>query len=157
MIKFFKYIGVLAVLVLLLVAADYFALFGVKPKKVLDFSILHFKTVDKETGAPIFSAHIRCYRHRNNDICQEREGKKKDIVSAYFPFHKTEYNTFLFTKSEKLPVAADPNFKIMFIHNDYEKISEDFDMNDIYANSEQEIIIKMKPGNWTKDDGVGNE
>ena len=126
------------------IVADYFALFGVENKKVLDFSVLHIKTVDKDTGAPVFSAHVTCYRHRNHDICQERENKNKNVVSAYFPFHKTQKNTFLFTKSEEIPKAADPNFKIMIIHNDYYKETEDFNMNDIYTSSGKEITIKMK-------------
>lgn len=154
MYKLLKYAIYLVIVILLFVLADYFALFGTKSKKVLDFSIIHFKTVDEQTGAPIFSAHIKCYRHRNQDICQERQGKKKDIVSAYFPLHKVQENTFLFTKDEKIPTAAEPMFKIMFIHNDYQKVSKDFDMNEIYNNSGAEIEVKMKSQNFENESGI---
>ena len=155
--KIVKYLAGLVMVVFLLVVADYFALFGLKSKKVLDFSVLHFKTVDKQTGAPVFSTRIVCFRHRNHDICQVREGKKKDIVSAYFPYHKTQLNTFLFTKSEEIPAVADPYFKIMFINNDYYKTTEDFDMNDIYANSGQEITIKLQPRDLDDNTSIEDE
>ena len=138
--------GILLVIGLVIVA-DYFALLGTKNKKVLDFSELRIKTVDANTKRPIFNTRAVCYRHRDHDICTIKDSGELDIVSAQFPVHKVLTNTWLFQKSEEYIMPSDPNIKIMLIHNDYQKTSDDYDMHDIHTNSGQEIIVEMQPQN----------
>ena len=147
-----KIFAVLIVLLLILVAADYLGFLGVKTKKVLAFSEITLKPVNSETGEPIFGARAVCFRHRNHEACTLKESDIKRAVknvTVMFPVHKIQKNTWLFSKGEEPILPADPAIKIMLIHGDYEKVTNDFSMIDIHTNPGQEVTIEMKPGLWT--------
>ena len=136
-------IVVFSVLAMLLIAADYFALFGTTVKKELDFSDLYFKPYDLKTGAPIFNAHATCYKHRNHEACTERESNNPDTVRVQFPLYRQTTSSWLFQHEEKIDMPLEGSIKIMIIHNDYQSVSDDYQLVDIYSESGKVYDIGM--------------
>lgn len=111
--------GVIAGLLVALVIADYFAVFGTRTKSRFDFYELTFKPVDEETGAPVVDVHVRCFQKSNENACTLKNSGKAGILSVNIPVTKIITRTWLFEKVVSIQQTRDPKVHIMFIHHDY--------------------------------------
>ena len=144
-IKIFGVIAsVLILFVLSIVAADYFSMFGTKTRVELAFAEARFKMIDEDTGNLILGTGVRCFQKRNSNACTLRDSHQAGIVSVHVPYKRIVESTLLFTKNERIEKAADPNIHIMFINNNYFKITKSLKLEEFFKQESTEFIVKMK-------------
>jgi len=129
--------------VAVLVAADYFAMFGTSRTDQLELIELHFKIVDEETGAPVTGVHARCFQSNNDNACAERFDSTSSMVSITIPMTKVVTKSYLFVQNATLRETADPKLKIMFVHPDYANPIETFLVSELPQQSATTMTITM--------------
>lgn len=127
----------------LLVAADYFALFGATSTEQLYLITMNFITVDEETGGPVEGVHARCFQSNNNNACTERGGGDPGTVSISVPVMKTVTKSYLFVQNVSLRDTQDPKLRIMFVHPDYANPVETFLVSELPGYSARPLTVAM--------------
>lgn len=140
-----KYIiaGIILSGLIIFMIADYFALFGSKIENKYDFIELTFKTIDEETGAPVFNVHMRCFQMHNHNACSEVRENKPGYLTAKIPVTKIITRTIFFKKDVHYQETADPKLHIMFIHNNYANPVETFEINNLPTISGKVMTVRM--------------
>ena len=128
---------------ILLVVADYFALFGATRTERLDLITMNFITVDEETGAPVEGVHARCFQSNNNNACTERGGGDPGTVSISIPVMKTVTKSYLFVQDVSLRDTQDPKLRIMFVHPDYANPVETFLVSALPGHAARPLTVAM--------------
>ena len=122
--------GVLIIVVLgitatMLVAADYFGLFGVRRFWTRDFLSIRFLPVDAQTGKPIAGVHIKCALGggaHDARPCTQRGDAADGVVLAQFVLARQAKRTWLFDRG-KMPAAdLHGQVTVVFIHPDYQRL-----------------------------------
>lgn len=135
------------------VIADYFALFGTSKHVELDFVEARFRTVEKDTGALIFGAGVRCFQKRNNNACTRRDSHQAGVLSVNVPFKRIIESSLLFVQNETFEKPADPKIHMMFIHNSHMKATKTLFLEDMFANPGKEYQVEMPALNDPGDSG----
>lgn len=130
-------------IIALLVAADYFAIFGVSSAETLDLITMNFITVDEETGTPVMGVHARCFQADNDNACAERSSAQPGQVSISVPVVKIVTKSHLFVQKTTLRATLDPRLKIMFVHPDYANPVETFLVSELQEQSARPLTITM--------------
>ena len=134
--------GILGV-AMLLVGADYFALFGSTRTERLDLITMNFITVDEVTGSRVEGVHARCFQSNNNNACAERSDGDPGTVSISIPVLKTVTKSYLFVQNVTLRDTQDPKLKIMFVHPDYATPVETFLVSELSGQSSRPLTVSM--------------
>jgi len=142
--------GVVLGVAILLVVADYFALFGATNSERLDLITMNFITVDEETGAPVTGVHVRCFQSNNKNACSERGGGNPGTVSISIPVMKTVTQSWLFVKNVTLRDTEDPKLMIMFVHADYANPVESFLVSELPGNTARPLTVTMPKSQTNK-------
>jgi len=135
--------GVILGACVLLIAADYFALFGTSRKEQLELIELNFVMVDEETGETVTGVHARCFQSNNKNACAERNSGAPGMVSISVPVTKVVTKSLLFVQDSTMRETADPKLKIMFIHPDYANPVESILVSDLPAQATDPVTITM--------------
>ena len=136
-------VSTLLMCVAVFVIADYFALFGTSKRVELDFVEARFRTVEKDTGALIFNAGVRCFQRRNNNACTRRDSHQAGVVSVNVPFKRIIESSLLFIQNQTFEKPADPKIHMMFIHNNHMKATKTLFLEDMFANPGKEYRVEM--------------
>lgn len=134
--------GIIGLLVAIVIA-DYFAVFGTRTKSRFDFYELTFKPVDEETGAPVIGVHIRCFQKNNENACTLKNSGKAGILSVNIPVTKVITHTWLFEKDVTIQKTRDPKVHIMFIHQDYARPVETVLIQSLPELAQEQIRVTM--------------
>ena len=146
--RYFIYTSIVfAVVATGIVIADYCSLFGIAKQEKLEFVEARFKTVDAETGGPVFDVHVRCFQKMNENACTQRDSYTPGVVSIKVPMRIIVSQSLFFNQDEMLLGTLDPELHIMFIHADYSKPVKSIKIIDIFNNPGQQDIVKMAPEN----------
>jgi hypothetical protein len=146
--RYFIYISIVFVVVAAaVVIADYFSLFGITKQEKLEFVETRFKTVNAETGGPVFDVHVRCFQKMNENACTQRDSYTPGVVSIKVPMRLIVSQSMFFNQDEVLLGTLDPELHIMFIHADYNKPVKSIKIIDIFNNPGKQDIVKMVPEN----------
>ena len=127
----------------LLVAADYFAIFGASRTEQMDLIEMNFITVDEETGTAVSGVHVRCFQSNSNNVCAERQSNTPGTVSISIPVMKIVTKSYFFVQDTTLRETADPKLKIMFVHPDYANPVETFLVSELQEQSARPLTIAM--------------
>ena len=128
---------------ILLVVADYFALFGATRTERLDLITMNFITVDEETGARVEGVHARCFQSNNKNACSERGDGDPGTVSISIPVLKTVTKSYLFVQNVTLRDTVDPKLSIMFVHPDYANPVETFLVSALPGHAARPLTVAM--------------
>ncbi len=143
-------VGIIFILIVTFVVADYFALFGVNTTKSLEFADLRFRTVNAENGDLIMNVIVRCFQHRNSNICTNKEARKAGETLISFPYQRVKQSSLLFEQdSRNVSNLQDPTINLMFIHNNYHSLRDAISINDILSGALSSMEIKMQPRQQT--------
>lgn len=135
--------AILAAISTLLVAGDYFSIFGSKSEEKIDLIPLHFLAVDEVTGAPVSGVHVRCFQADNNNACAERGGDAPGQVSISIPVITIVTRSYLFAQNTSLRETRDPRLRVMFVHPDYANPVETFQVSELPALATRQLTITM--------------
>lgn len=138
-----NFVSTLLLCVAVFVIADYFALFGTSKRVELDFVEARFRTIEKNTGALIFGAGVRCFQKKNNNACTRRDSHQAGVVSVNVPFKRIIESSFLFIQNETFEKPADPKIHMMFIHNSHMKATKTLLLEEMFANPGKEYQVEM--------------
>jgi hypothetical protein len=138
-----KVAGAVALVLVLPVIADYFALFGAIRTERLDLITMNFITVDEDTGKRVEGVHARCFQVNNNNACAERHSVDPGTVSLSIPVMTTVTKSYLFVQNISLRDTVDSRIRIMFIHPDYANPVETFLVSELPEQSAHVLTISM--------------
>jgi len=141
-------ISVVILLPVVFLGADYLELFGTSTSTRLDFAVARFKTVDMDTGAPVFGSRVKCQQKGNDNACTLKDTKSGDVLSLLVPKQTVISKSLLFTKNEELLIPQQPNIYIFFINADYETVNLSVPIIDIIGDNYPQKTIKMKARQW---------
>ena len=131
-----------------MVTADYLGLLGIKTATKLDFVVAQFKTIDMETGAPIFGSRVKCQQKGYDNACTLKDIESDDVLSILFPKQTIVTKTHLFVKNEELILPENPDIYIFFINKDYETVNMTLPIIDILNSDTALTKVKMKARKW---------
>lgn len=132
-----------AVSVVGVVMADYFALFGTSKTVELEFFEARFRTVDEDTGNLIFGAGVRCFQRKNFNACTLRDSHQAGVVAVHFPLKRITEKSLFFTLSSEVEKASNPEMNMMFIHNNYSNTKITMMLDELFANPGKEYTVEM--------------
>ena len=141
--KLYLVFGIIGLLAIVIVVADYFALFGTRTERRFDFYELTFKTVDEKTGAPVVDVHVNCFQKGNQNACTQKDSGSPGITSVNIPVTKIITRTWLFKKDESIQPTQDPKVHIMFIHYDYASLVETVLVQSLPELSRERMTVQM--------------
>ena len=127
-----------------LVAADYFGLFGTKTMTELDFATAQFKTVDADTGAPVFGSRVKCVQKGNDNACTLKDTRATDKLTLLFPRQTNISRTLLFEKNREIMKPKYPEVFVFFINTDYQTVNIKVSVLDILQGDFSRQTVKMK-------------
>lgn len=139
------------------VVADYFELFGVTIEKRLSFAEVRFRTLNKDTGAVVMDAGVRCFQKHNMNACTLKESHQLGVVSVNIPVQRAVKKTLLFKKAEEIYKSIDPEIHVMLVHQDYNNPIVTLLMEDVYSHKIGEQIVQMPPRDWGDSDTESDE
>jgi len=131
------------ILISCFILADYFSLLGTHKRATMEMVELHFKTVDKASGAPVDNVHIRCFQKGNDNACAEKESPGYGIVAVAIPLIKIITKSILFRQEVDWQEPDDPKLHIMFIHHDYDNPVKTLRLNEIMSMTSQIQRVEM--------------
>ena len=132
------------VLLIAVVTADYFGLFGTSKMPRLDFAVARFKIVDQETGAPVFGSHVKCQQRGNSNACTLKDSKSTDVLSVLFPRQTMVTKTRMFTRDETLVIPENQEIYIFFVNPNYQTTHITLPIVDILEGNVKMTKIRMK-------------
>lgn len=141
-------ISVVTLLSVVFLGADYLELFGTSTSTRMDFVVARFKTVDMDTGAPVFGSRVKCQQTGNGNACTLKDTKSGDVLSLLFPKQTVVTKSLLFTKNTELLLSRQPDIYIFFINPGYETVNLSVPIIDIIRGDYPQKTVKMKARHW---------
>ncbi len=127
------------------VAADYLGLFGVRESTSTDFFDFRVRTLDAETGREIGDVKIRCFQYGTTNACGQPPSRERGVVRVSLLVEKHVRESLLFTHAVRYSPVREEELRIMFIHGDYDKPVQRYDIPDLLARPERTFSVEMKP------------
>ena len=143
--KIFCAVLVAGVIAAGVVMADYFSLFGVTQQEKTGFIDVQFKTVDAENGLLVSDVHVRCFQKMNENACGQRDSHEPGMVYIKIPVSRVVSRSLFFNQGEVIIKTHDPKLHIMFIHPDYDNPINSFELIELYANPDRQVLVNMVP------------
>lgn len=127
------------------VIADYLGLFGVREKTSTDFVDFQVRTLDAETGRKIDDVKIRCFQYSTNNACGQPPSREHGVVRVSLLVEKHARESLLFTHAVRYSPVNEEELRIMFIHGDYDKPVQRYDIPELLAQPKRTFTVEMKP------------
>lgn len=142
------------VLVVLVIGADRYGLFGESQLDMHDLIHLNVRPVDKSTGQVVTDVHITCVRRKSEDACSQQAPSGDGIVTLNFLLNKSVKlsRLFKFQLKEKLWVDEDQSIALVFIQPNYDRYFLVLSTPDLLQWVDK---VKDVPMNPTVDTGSG--
>lgn len=127
------------------VAADYAGLFGIREKATTAFVEYRVKTLDAETGRTIGGVKLRCFQFGTNNACGQPASRKRGVVRFQIRMRKHMHESLLFTHKVWYSPVTEQELRIMYIHPDYQRRTQRFDITEMMKNPNQVFTVEMEP------------
>ena len=137
----------LAVLLLIgaVIVADYLALLGVDERATITMVEFRVKTLDAETGRPIDGVKVTCFQYGTNNACGQPASRERGVVRFQLRMKKLLRESWLFTQKVWYSPVLEKELRIMYIHPDYNKPVQRFDIAELMQQSNRTWRVKMEP------------
>ena len=139
-----KAVIVIIILLLALVAADYQGWLGMHTETEQDYFGVHFQTEDDQSGELITDFFINCTRRGSRNACSIAQGMNKNSREAKFGVIKLIKKTWLFRKGESIVGEDEVDVHLMFIHQDYDRVSNTYSMKQLLSMQDETVTVKLK-------------
>lgn len=134
-----------ACLAVVIVAADYLGLFGIHEDSMTEFVEFKVKTLDAETGRKISDVKIRCFQYGTNNACAQPPSNERGVVRVSLLVEKHVCKSLLFTQKVWYSPIIEDELRIMYIHGDYHKPVQRYDIPELMENPEQIFTVELPP------------
>lgn len=135
----------LIILLLIFVAADYYGIFGSEKKTVTEFIEFNIQVSDKLTNQPVNGVKVRCFQLETKNACGQPTSRQPGVVRVQLVTHKDIRKTWLFEHVLAVHGASNPELKIMFIHPDYFKPVEIYQIPELMADPDKLRTVVLEP------------
>jgi hypothetical protein len=125
-------------------AADYFGLFGLKERTAADFFTFRVKTIDAETGQRIDGVVVRCFQRSRQNVCTQKATGRYGEFSFMLPLEKVVLESLLFRHSEVFVIPDETEIRAMYIHPDYQRLTEHYDIHELIGQPVQVHTVSMQ-------------
>lgn len=129
----------------LFVAADYAGLFGVYEDAMTEFVEFKVRTLDAETGRKISDVKIRCFQYGTNNACGQPPSNERGVVRVSLLVEKHVRKSLLFTRKVWYSPIIENELRIMYIHGDYDKPVQRYDISELMKKPDQTFTVEMSP------------
>jgi len=137
----------LVVLLLLgaVIIADYLALLGVDERATITMVEFRVRTVDAETGRPIEGVKVTCFQYGTNNACGQPASRERGVVRFQLRMKKHLRESWFFTHEVWYSPVLEKELRIMYIHPDYKKPVQRFDITELMQRSDRTWRVEMEP------------
>lgn len=127
-----------------LLGADYFGLLGVKKGTYVDYFNVRFTAVDAQTQMPIEDFFVNCTKRGSRNACSIEQGMKKTQRLVKFGILKNFDKTHFFVRNEEAIGLDEMTIHLMFIHQDYQRKTLTYSLNELLAQQDQLITVTLE-------------
>lgn len=135
----------LAGVVATVIIADYFGLFGVSERTSTDFVEFRVRTLDSETGRAISNVNIRCFQYGSNNACAQPPSRERGVVRVHLLVEKHLRRSLFFEHGVRYSPVSENELRIMYIHTEYDKPVQRYDVSALLAEPNRTFSVEMKP------------
>lgn len=115
---------IVALIVLAILGADFFGIFGTREMVQSDILQLRVKPFDKATGRTVSDVHVTCARRGSEEACSQKAPSADGVLTLNFIVAKAAVYTRLlkFKKREQVFLDEEGEMVLVFIQPNYERL-----------------------------------
>jgi len=145
--------GALFFLTVLLITADYYALFGTTEESKVVLQEVEFRLIDDVTNSPVIDARIRCFQKgRKNDVCFQRNSGKIGVVSIKIPRTQIITKSLFFEQSHRYTTTGSTDLNVMIMHLNYVNEVINYNADEIFGDEGKIHEVTMSMQHWESDE-----
>lgn len=139
-----KIIGAIALIAVLIAAADQQALFGYREVGIGDYVRLVFEFVDADTRAPVSNVHVICTKPMVRSACSESDGPKLGQTTVNLAVFRKVKKTLFFEQSVGYSLGRDGILFLTFVAPNHEQFKMHIADNDPILSGDHPYRVELQ-------------